>query len=89
MVLERRVKQLEQALQPRAEIIVVTSYEGYGGVGWSEPGCETEADVEARVQAAGVGPNDLVLRLQAWGCSRRGTPHSHANGPVQRQARRA
>ena len=88
MALEHRLKQLEHALQPRGEVIVIESFVGYGGVGWSEPGCETEAEVEARLQAAGVGPHDLVICLRAWGCARRGTPHSHANDPVQRQPRR-
>jgi hypothetical protein len=88
IMFEKRVEKLEQALVPPGEIIVIESYVGHSGVGWSEPGCESEADVAARLQAAEVGPHDDVILIHAWGCERRGTPHTHAHDPVKRWPRR-
>jgi hypothetical protein len=51
----------------------------------SAPGCETEAEAMARLPP--VGPHDLLLIGQAWGCPHQGTPHSHADDPIQRWPR--
>jgi hypothetical protein len=80
--LQSRVKKIEQQLTPPGEMIVVTCYDGLEGVGWSEPGCETEADALTRVPP--LGPHDRLMVIHAWGCPQRGTPHSHAHDPVQR-----
>jgi hypothetical protein len=34
-----------------------------------------------------VGPQDLLLIGQAWGCERQGTPHTHRHDPVMRWPR--
>jgi hypothetical protein len=80
-----RLAKIEASLQPGAWIYLVLVYTGEVGIGWSTPGCETEAEAMARMPD--VGPQDLLLVGQVWGCPRHGTPHSHADDPIQRWPR--
>jgi hypothetical protein len=83
--LENRLLRIETQLAPQAYIYLVEVYTPVIGVGWSAPGCETEAEALARMPP--VGAQDLLLVAQGWGCSRQGTPHSHADDPIQRWPR--
>jgi hypothetical protein len=83
--LENRLLRLETQLAPQAWIYLVEVYTPVIGVGWSAPGCETEAEAMARMPD--VSPQDLLLVAQGWGCPRQGTPHSHADDPIQRWPR--
>jgi hypothetical protein len=85
MSLERRLLKIEASLQPGGWIWLVEVYTPQAGVGWSAPGCETEARAMARMPS--VGPDDILFVAQAWGCPRQGTPHSHADDPIQRWPR--
>ena len=80
--IEARLKKIEQRLSPAREIFVLTAYLAYGGVGWSEPGCETLIEALRRVPP--LGPDDQLLLMYAWSCGRRGTPHSHGQDPMLR-----
>jgi hypothetical protein len=85
MALESRVIKLEDRLRPQAWIYLLVIYTPEEGVGWRAEGCETEAEAMARMPQ--VSPQDLLMVHQAWGCDRRGTPHSHRDDPIQRWPR--
>jgi hypothetical protein len=80
--IESRLKKIETRLTPPRVLIVLTCYDGCEGVGWSAPGCETEAEALKRVGPR--GPHDLVCLIQACGCDQAGTPHRHTNDVIQR-----
>jgi hypothetical protein len=80
-----RVSRLEAELAPGAWIWLVEIYTPVVGVGWSAPGCETEEEAMARMPQ--VGPQDILMVHEAWGCARQGTPHSHRDDPIQRWPR--
>jgi hypothetical protein len=84
--LHSRVNKIEAELAPQAWIYLVEIYTPVVGVGWSAPGCETEEEAMARMPQ--LGPQDILLVHEAWGCARRGTPHSHADDPITRWPRR-
>jgi hypothetical protein len=82
MSLSNRLLKLEAAVLPQAETLVLTCYLRQSGVDWEVAGCETEAQVLARIPPH--GPQDTVVFVHAFGCALAGTPHSHANDPIVR-----
>jgi FAD/FMN-containing dehydrogenase len=80
MSLSSRVEKLEDAMIAPGEVLVLTVYLGQAGVGWEVAGCETEAEVQARIPTC--RQNDIIVVVRAFGCALAGRPHSHVDDEI-------